>query len=88
MKTISNTTPIISLSSIGQVEILKELFQEIIIPQVVYEEIKAKQGFGYNEVDLSFITVQHIENTDYEIHLLLKFRSSFFPPTKPRTVNL
>ncbi len=70
MKTVSNTTPIISLSSIGKIEILKDIFQEIIIPQAVYEEIKAKQGYGYNEVDLSFIKVQAIQNTEQEKFLL------------------
>ena len=70
MKTVSNTTPIISLSSIGKIEILKDLFQEIIIPQAVYDEIKAKQGYGYDEVDLSFITVQIIQNTEREKLLL------------------
>ncbi len=66
MKTVSNTTPIISLSSIGKIEILKDLFQEIIIPQAVYNEIKVKQDYGDNEVGLSFITVQTIQNTDRE----------------------
>ena len=70
MKTVSNTTPIISLSSIGKIEILKDLFQEIIIPQAVYDEIKAKQGYGYDEVDLSFITVQTIRDTEQEKLLL------------------
>ena len=70
MKTVSNTTPIISLSSIGKIEILKDIFQEIIIPQAVYEKIKAKQGYGYNEVDLSFIKVQAIQNTEQENFLL------------------
>ncbi len=70
MKTVSNTTPIISLSSIGKIEILNDIFQEIIIPQAVYEEIKAKKSYGYNEVDLSFITVQTIRNIDHQTHLL------------------
>lgn len=35
MKVISNTTPIISLASIGKLDILKELFNDI----------KAKKGF-------------------------------------------
>jgi predicted nucleic acid-binding protein len=70
VKTVSNTTPIISLSSIGKIEILKDLFQELIIPQAVYDEIKAKQGYGYNEIDLSFITVQTIQNTEQEKILL------------------
>ncbi len=70
MKTVSNTTPIISLSSIGKIEILEDLFQEIIIPQAVYDEIKAKQGYGYDDVDLSFITVQTIRDTEQEKFLL------------------
>ena len=70
MKTVSNTTPIISLSSIGKIEILKELFQEIIIPLAVYEEIKAKQSYGFNEVDSNFIKVQPIQNTSQEKSLL------------------
>ena len=70
MKTVSNTTPIISLSSIGKIQILKDWFQEIIIPQAVYDEIKAKQGYGYDEVDLSFITVQTIRDTEQEKLLL------------------
>jgi len=70
VKTVSNTTPIISLSSIGKIEILKDLFQEIIIPKAVYDEIKVKQDYGYNEVDLSFITVQRIQDTDREKFLL------------------
>lgn len=62
MKTVSNTTPIISLSSIGKIEILRDLFQTIIIPQAVYDEIKAKRGYGYNSVDSSFIKIQPIQD--------------------------
>jgi len=60
--TVSNTTPIISLSSIGKIELLKEIFQEVIIPEAVYDEIKAKQGYGYHEIDLEFISVQSVKN--------------------------
>lgn len=64
MKTVSNTTPIISLSSIGKIEILKDIFQEIIIPQTVYDEIKVKKGYGYNEVDSGFIKIACIQKYD------------------------
>lgn len=37
MKTVSNTTPIISLSAVGKVELLRGLFGEVIIPQAVVE---------------------------------------------------
>ena len=65
MITVSNTTPIISLSSIGKIEILRDIFREIIIPQAVYDEIKSKQyGYGYNEVDLAFIKIKKVINMD------------------------
>ena len=62
MITVSNTTPIISLSSIGKIELLEEIFQEIIIPEAVYNEIKTKQSYGFSEVDLEFISVQRVKN--------------------------
>ena len=69
MKTVSNTTPIISLSSVGKIEILRDVFQEVIIPQAVYEEIKAKKGYGYHSVDSNFIKVQHIKAKEHELLL-------------------
>ncbi len=68
MKIVSNTTPIISLASIGKLHILKELFGEIIIPQSVYDEIKAKESYGYKEVDSDYIKVQAIKGTKAEIY--------------------
>ena len=67
MITVSNTTPIISLSSIGKIEILKCIFQEVIIPQAVYEEIKTKQGYGFNEADSKFIKVLSIDSGEYKL---------------------
>ena len=51
MKVVCNTTPIISLASIGQLPLLAHLFVTIYIPQAVYEEIKHKQSFGYQEIN-------------------------------------
>lgn len=70
MKIVSNTTPIISLASIGKLNVLKELFGEIIIPQSVYNEIKAKESYGYKEVDSDYIKVQAIKGTKYRDLLL------------------
>lgn len=65
MITVSNTTPIISLSAIGKIEILRDIFEEITIPKAVYDEIKLKyDGYGYNEVDLVFFKVETINNTE------------------------
>jgi predicted nucleic acid-binding protein len=70
MKIVSNTTPIISLASIGELNLLKELFGEIIIPQSAYNEIKAKKSYGYKEVDSDYIKVQAIKGTKYRDLLL------------------
>lgn len=63
MIVVSNTTPIISLASINQIKILKILFGEIFIPQAVYDEIKAKEGYGYKDIDLDFIHIKKIKDT-------------------------
>ena len=55
MTVVSNTTPIIALSSIGKLDLLHELFGEIIVPEAVYFEIKAKKSFGYSEIESPFI---------------------------------
>ena len=44
MNVVVNTTPIISLAAIGQLNILAKLFGKIIIAEAVYQEIKAKPG--------------------------------------------
>jgi predicted nucleic acid-binding protein len=70
MKVFSNTTPIISLASIGKLDVLKELFNEIIIAETVYNEIKAKKSYGYEEVELEYITVKAIQGQMYQELLL------------------
>jgi len=62
MIVVANTTPIISLSSTEKISILHELFGEIIINQAVYDEIKAKRSYGYDEVDPHFIRTQSIRS--------------------------
>lgn len=70
MKVVSNTTPIISLASAGKLEILKDLYHEIILPEAVYNEIKAKEGHGYREVEAAFIKVKKIKGEKYRDLLL------------------
>jgi uncharacterized protein len=65
MKVISNSTPIISLSAINQIELFKNLFTEIIIPRAVYREIKAKKSYGYLEIDLGFFKIMDIKGNQY-----------------------
>ena len=44
MIVISNTTLIISLASIQSIDLLRQLFGTVIVPQAVYEEIKTKEA--------------------------------------------
>jgi len=65
MKTVCNATPIISLSSVDKLDILKELFHTVIIPEAVYNEIRAKESYGYKEVESDFINVEQIKGKIY-----------------------
>lgn len=53
-KIVSNTTPIISLLKINKLQILKDLYSEIFIPQEVFHEIEAGKTKEYY-TDLSKI---------------------------------
>ncbi len=41
-KVICNASPLIALSNISHLELLEKLFQKIIIPQAVYQEVVKK----------------------------------------------
>ncbi|MEA2029642.1 MAG: DUF3368 domain-containing protein [Campylobacterota bacterium] len=62
MIVVCNATPIISLASIGRIDILKNLFDKLYIPKAVYDEIKSKQAYGYNEIEDSFFEVVSIKD--------------------------
>lgn len=59
LKIISNTTPLIALSSIGQLELLKKMYKVIYIPQAVYDEVIVKKD--------SIAAKQLISNKDWII---------------------
>ncbi len=63
MVVVSNATPIITMASIDKIEIFKEFFKNIYIPRAVYDEIKAKKAFGFDEIDDSFFIVKDIKNS-------------------------
>jgi predicted nucleic acid-binding protein len=41
-KVVVNTTPLIALSHVDQLDILKEMYGEVVIPEAVYKELSAK----------------------------------------------
>jgi len=63
MIVVSNATPIITFASINQIDILKHFFSKVYIPQAVYDEIKSKKAYGYQEIDDEFFQVRNIEDT-------------------------
>lgn len=62
MKVVSNASPLIGLSMINQLELLKELFGKIYIPEAVYHEVvvKGKDKPGSEETE-NAITNKWIE---------------------------
>lgn len=49
-KIIVNSTPLIILGKIDELEILKDLYGEIIIPQAVFEEVTSKNDFAREQI--------------------------------------
>jgi len=70
MIVVSNATPIISLASINQIDILKHFFDKVYIPQAVYDEIKSKRAYGHQEIDDDFFEVKNI-NDEFAQNILL-----------------
>ena len=65
MIVVSNSSPLISLSAIRQSHLLPALFQEIIIPQAVYDEIVfGEDRAGTSEVkNADWIQTQRVKNS-------------------------
>lgn len=73
---VANTTPIISLASIGRLDLLEKVFGKIIIAQAVYDEIKAKRNYAYYEIDKAdFIEIRQIQGNLYKDFLLKELDS-------------
>lgn len=62
----------------GHLDILKNLFGKVIIAEAVYDEIKAKQQYGYNEIACDFIEVRAIQGQLYKDFLLTELDSGGF----------
>lgn len=65
MIAVSNSTPLIALARIQLRELLHDFFQEIYIPEEVYDEVvrRGKDSPGAAEVEASsFIKVENIDN--------------------------
>ena len=64
-KVVVNTTPLIALSHVNQLDVLKRLYGEIIIPEAVYRELSIKiESICKKAVDnsLEWIRIKSINN--------------------------
>src|SRR5690554_901521 len=62
-KIVSNTTPIISLLKIGELTMLKDLYQRIIVPEEVFNEIENGKNKSYyiNLLEIDWIEIKEIK---------------------------
>lgn len=62
-RVIVNSTPLIILCNIGELDILKELYGKIVIPQAVYAEVTAKRDSACQQiVSADWIYVEQIQD--------------------------
>ncbi len=68
---ISNTTPIITLLGIGKLDLLKDMYQKVVIPQAVYLEIEAgkDKSFYMDLKQISWIEIKHVQNQALVQHI-------------------
>ncbi len=64
LKVVSNTTPIISLLTIGQLELLHRLYEVVYIPQEVFNEIEAGKNkeFYTNLSSVGWLKIEQVKN--------------------------
>lgn len=71
---ISDTSPIVNLAAIGQLDLIPKLFTHIIIPQAVFDEITIRGAgkFGSSEVlTAQWISIRQCTNTVLLSNLLI-----------------
>ncbi len=64
-KVVVNSTPLIALSHVGQLNLLRDIYGTIIIPDAVFQEISAKKGSVCEKAvtcSLDWIQVKKIQN--------------------------
>lgn len=65
MKVVSNSSPLIFLSAIGMLDLLKAEFGEIIVPEAVYDEVTSNELKGSNEVKhAEWVKVEAVKKSD------------------------
>ena len=72
MIVISDSTPLITLMKAGRLDVLKELFGEVFLPEAVFYEVTSNDSF-HDEADLirnsSYIKIVKVTNPDRVVFL-------------------
>ena len=64
MKVVSNSSPLIFLSALGLLDVLRTEFGEVLIPEMVYQEVTANDLKGSRAVrDADWIAVVAVKDT-------------------------
>ena len=65
-RVIVNSTPLIALCNAGLLEILKDIYAQITIPEVVFDEVTAKHDSACSQIknNLEWIHIENINDTD------------------------
>jgi uncharacterized protein len=73
VKVVINTSPLILLSKIDRLRLLENLFEQVLVPRAVIEEIEAKPGVYEQEVSAliraNILEIQACEETISHEHL-------------------
>ena len=66
MKVVNNSSPLMFLSALGLLDVLRIEFGEVLIPEMVYQEVTANDLKGSREVkDADEIKVVAVWDTEY-----------------------
>ena len=71
LRVIVNSTPLITLGNIGKLEILRQVYEKIVMPEAVYQEVSKKQDASSNALRSAseWILVESIINpADYQMY--------------------
>ena len=61
MIVISDTTPILSLLKAGRLELLEKLYQTVIVPEAVYDELTSNDAYEEEKREIekcSFVSIE------------------------------
>lgn len=67
MIVISDTTPILSLLKAGRLDLLKKMYQTVIVPEAVYDELTSNNYYAEEKKEIekcSFISVERVHNIE------------------------